>query len=53
MIKDLLDLLNSDDFYTGDDEIDFAKGMYKIPDTFKEARNIKKRKLHNKWLSQH
>lgn len=49
MIKNVLDMLNSDDFLVGDAEIDFAKGIKSIPQTFKEARNIKKRKLYNKW----
>lgn len=53
MIRELLETLNSDDFYVGDAEIDFAKGIQSIPKTFKEAREIKKRKLHNKWRKQH
>lgn len=49
MIRDIISALRSDDFYGKDDEIDFAKGMYSIPKTFKQAKDIKKRKLHNKW----
>ena len=53
MIREILDTLNSDYFLVGDNEIDFAKGINSIPKTFKEARKIKKRKLHNKWLRTH
>lgn len=53
MLRDIIDTLNSDDFYVGDDEIDFAKGMYSIPDSFKKAKEIKKRKLYNKWRKRH
>lgn len=49
MVKHILDMLNSDEFLVGDPEIDFAKGIKSIPNTFREARNIKKRKLYNKW----
>lgn len=53
MLRNIIDTLNGNDFYVGDDEIDFAKGMYHTPDTFKEAREIKKRKLYNKWRKRH
>lgn len=49
MIKEIIDMLNSDEFLVGDREIDFAKGIQSIPETFEQARKIKKRKLHNRW----
>ena len=43
MIKNILDLLNSDDWLIGDPDIDFAKGINKLPDTLKETKQIIKR----------
>jgi hypothetical protein len=43
-LKALIDLLNADDFLLGDDDIDIAKGKYKRPESWKEFRNILKRK---------
>lgn len=48
MIKNILDLLVLDDWIVGDDDIDFAKGMYAIPKSVKESWKIAKRK---KWQS--
>ena len=44
MIAQILLLLSSDDFYNQGETIDIAKGKYKIPLSFKEARNSRKRK---------
>lgn len=46
MIKNILDLLNSDDWLIGDPDIDFAKGVNKLPDTFKETKQIIKRRRY-------
>lgn len=43
MIKTIIDLLNLDDLYNISDEIDFAKGKYKYPQTLKEAKLLLKR----------
>jgi hypothetical protein len=43
-LKELIDLLNSNDFLIGDEDIDIAKGKYKRPESWKEFRNILKRK---------
>jgi len=53
MVKQIIEMLNSDEFLVGDNEIDFAKGIQSIPETFEQAKQIKKRKLHNKWLKTH
>lgn len=44
MIKDIIRLLNADDYLIKDPDIDFAKGIDKIPQNIKEMkRNIKRR----------
>ncbi len=43
MIKNVIDLLNLDDFYGISEDIDFAKGKYKYPQTIKEAKGLLKR----------
>ena len=43
MIKDIINLLNTSDYYVGDSDIDFAKGINKFPSTFKQTREIIKR----------
>ena len=43
MIKNIIDLLNTSDFYVGDPDIDFAKGINKIPRNMKDAKNYIKR----------
>lgn len=49
MIKNIIDLLNSYDFYFGDEDVDFAKGADKLPRTFKETKQlIKRRRYGNK-----
>lgn len=48
MIKNIIDLLNSSDWIIGDPDIDFAKGINKLPTTFKETKLIIKRKNGNR-----
>lgn len=49
MVKNIIDLLNSYDYYFGDEDVDFAKGAYKLPSTFKQTKQIiKRRKYGNK-----
>jgi|TARA_R100000008_G_C3587631_1_gene173771 hypothetical protein len=43
MIKLIIDLLKTDDFYGVSRRIDIAKGRHKIPSTMKEAKDIIKR----------
>lgn len=43
MIKDILDLLNSSDWYIGDEDIDIAKGKYKAPTKLSEIKQTRKR----------
>ena len=38
MIREILHLLNSSDFYISDEYIDFAKGKYKAPSNWKEDK---------------
>ena len=44
MIKNIRDLLNAYDFYFGDEDIDFAKGADKLPSSFKQAKQLIKRR---------
>lgn len=45
MIRDLLYLLKEQDFFdTGDEDIQFAKGAYEFPLSFKELREKNKRR---------
>lgn len=44
MIKTIIGLLQQDDFYVKDPDIDFAKGAQKLPRTLKDAYNIIKRR---------
>lgn len=44
MVKNIIDLLNSYDFYFGDEDIDFAKGINKLPNTLKETKQLIKRR---------
>ena len=47
MIKDIIALLNVQDWHIGDEDIDIAKGKYSLPETLKEFKeNIKR------WRSQ-
>ena len=43
MIRQIIDLLNSSDWMIGDEDIDFAKGGNKLPNNFKEAKQLIKR----------
>jgi hypothetical protein len=46
MIKLIIELLNTDNFYGVNPYIDIAKGKYKAPLTFSEARNVIKRRWY-------
>jgi len=46
MIKSIIDLLQTDDFYGKDRNINFAKGMYRIPRNWKEYKELVKRMWH-------
>lgn len=50
MIKQILELLKLDDFYGKSENIDIAKGKYKIPTTMSEAYKQGKRKLLSKRI---
>ena len=43
MIKDIISLLNSNDFYINDEDIDIAKGKYQAPTQLKEVLKYVKR----------
>ena len=43
-LKQLLDMLNSDEFLVGDEYIDIAKGKYKTPVNWGEFKNVIKRR---------
>lgn len=45
MIGKLVELLNTMDFYNATDNIEFAKGAYRCPRTFKETI-----KQYKRWL---
>ncbi len=45
MFKEIITLLNKGDYHGVSVEIDIAKGINKAPDTFKESKDILKRKL--------
>lgn len=44
MIKEIITLLNMDDWHVGDEYIDIAKGKYSLPKTWGEAKNRHKRR---------
>jgi hypothetical protein len=44
MIRDILKLLKSNDFMISDDDIQFAKGAYEFPLSFKELKIKQKRR---------
>ena len=48
MIDKILELLNSSEHYGQSELIEIAKGKYKLPMTFKEAKQQHKR--NRKWL---
>lgn len=47
MIKNIIDMLNSSDLNSKDEDIQFALGANKLPKTFKEAITFIKR--NNRW----
>lgn len=50
MIKNIIDLLNTSDWYIYDEDIDIAKGKYKSPLTWKEIKKEYKTKHIQQWL---
>lgn len=48
MIKNIIKLLNIDEFYGISETIEIAKGKYKTPLSFKEGFRQLKRKRHEK-----
>jgi hypothetical protein len=48
MIKDVINILASDDFYGQSKRIDFAKGSHKIPYTWKQVKQLIKRMWHGR-----
>lgn len=49
MIKTIIDMLNSTDYKGQDEDILFALGANRLPNTFKEAITFIKR--NNRWQS--
>jgi hypothetical protein len=45
MISNLVELLNTMEYYNGSENIEFAKGAYRCPRTFKETI-----KQYKRWL---
>lgn len=45
MIRQVIELLKTDNFYNVSEEVDIAKGKYKAPETFKEGIRMVKRTL--------
>ena len=43
MYKEMLELLRLDNFYGVSDNIDFAKGVYKYPESIKDCGKLLKR----------
>ena len=48
MIKDVINILASGDFYGQSKRIDFAKGSHKIPYTWKQVKQLIKRMWHGR-----
>ena len=46
MIVAIIKIVNSDEFYNVSEAVDFAKGSRKLPKTWAEFKNFRKR---NKW----
>ena len=44
MIKEILELLRNNDFMVDDNDIQFAKGAYEFPLSFKEIKEKNKRR---------
>lgn len=47
MIKNIIDLLNTGDWYLSDEDIDIAKGKYQAPTSFKEFKESIKRNSYS------
>ena len=47
MLKNIIDLLNTNDFYNQSEVIEIAKGKYKAPESIKEMLKNTKRRI--KW----
>lgn len=43
MLRDIIKMLNQEDWMIGDEDIDFAKGGNKLPETFKETKQLIRR----------
>lgn len=43
MLRDIIKMLNQSDWMIGDEDIDFAKGGNKLPETFKQTKQLIKR----------
>lgn len=43
-LKEIIDLLNYEDYYVKDEYIDIAKGKYKSPQNWKEFKNVIRRR---------
>lgn len=43
MIKNIIDLLNTSDYYGLDERVDIAKGKYQIPHSLTQAKRLLKR----------
>lgn len=48
MMKNILYLLNSNDFYKVSEDVDIAKGKYQMPVTWKDVKNFIKRRIWQK-----
>ena len=48
MIKDIINILASGDFYGQSKRIDFAKGDHKIPYNWKQVKQLIKRMWHGR-----
>lgn len=48
MIKNIIDILNLHPYYGVSENIDIAKGKYKYPTTWKELKELFKRKFKGK-----
>lgn len=46
MIRNIIDLLQIDEFYGKNDKINFAKGINQFPQTMDEAKELIKRVWH-------
>ena len=46
MIKNIIDLLNNNEWLIGDEDIDFAMGANKLPSTYKQAKQLIRRNRH-------